>query len=153
MGTTALRDRCQCLAGAISACFDGNVTERQDADQLLAAVENGNASDLLVAEIAADVVEISSPKQYLTLGDMTSLTLVPGPRPSATARMAIFRSVCMPTGLPSWPTGTTPASISAHDTGGVLNRLVRIGDAHIARHDVADFHRSNSFSLKAPETA
>jgi hypothetical protein len=45
MGAAALRNRCQRRAVAISASFDGNITERQDADQPLVAVENGNASD------------------------------------------------------------------------------------------------------------
>src|SRR6185436_15772127 len=55
----------------------------------------------------------SSSNTYFTSVDMTSRTGVSGPLPSATARIAMSRSVIMPTSRSPSPTGTAPASMSA----------------------------------------
>src|SRR5688500_16978767 len=55
----------------------------------------------------------SSSKQYFTSLLITSRTGVSGPLPTATARIAISRSVIMPTSRSFSPTGIEPASISA----------------------------------------
>src|SRR5947207_6080350 len=52
----------------------------------------------------------SSSKQYLTSSVITSRTLAVGPLPSATPRIAMSRSVIMPTRRSWSPTGSAPAS-------------------------------------------
>src|SRR6266516_794315 len=51
----------------------------------------------------------SSSKQYLISGLIASRTLVSGPLPSATPRIAMSRSVIMPTSLSFSVTGSNPA--------------------------------------------
>src|SRR6266480_2147184 len=53
----------------------------------------------------------SSSKQYLTSGLIASRTFASGPLPSATPRIAMSRSVIMPTSLSFSVTGSSPASI------------------------------------------
>src|SRR6185436_11781 len=55
----------------------------------------------------------SSSNTYFTSVDITSRTGVSGPLPSATARIAMSRSVIMPTRRSFSPTGTAPASMSS----------------------------------------
>jgi len=84
---------------------------------------------------------------------MTSLTIVPGPRPSATARDRDI-SVGEHAHQFAFLSDRHHAGVDVcHDAGSVLNGLFRIRDAHIARHDFTDFHRSDSFSLNVPDAA
>src|SRR5256886_14025947 len=60
---------------------------------------------------SATWVTSSSSKQYLTSGLIASRTFASGPLPSATPRIAMSRSVIMPTSLSFSVTGNRPASI------------------------------------------
>src|SRR6266498_836067 len=60
---------------------------------------------------SATWVTSSSSKQYLTSGLIASRTFASGPLPSATPRIAMSRSVSMPTSLSFSATGSSPASI------------------------------------------
>src|SRR2546430_169815 len=60
---------------------------------------------------SATWVTSSSSKQYLTSGLIASRTFASGPLPSATPRIAMSRSVIIPTSLSFSVTGNRPASI------------------------------------------
>ena len=69
---------------------------------------------------------------------MISFTSVFGPLPAATARIAMSRSVIMPTSESFVGDGQRTAIVLAHHEGGLTNRMGRTGEFHVRGHRVFD---------------
>ena len=121
---------------------------RDDADQRAALVDDRDAAHLFASHQRPSrrSTESSGPHVF-TPPDMTSLTGASPSRPSATARMAMSRSVTTPTRRPRVSArrrarrpapGRRPPPSSAR---GLRHRRVRGHGARILRHDLGDLHR------------
>jgi hypothetical protein len=82
---------------------------------------------------------------------IASRTFASGPLPSATPRIAMSRSVIMPTSFSFSVTGSRLSIDFLHQCRCTANRVVWFDKLHVSAHDVADIHcLSSSIKLDRP---
>lgn len=91
--------------------FSSDITQRDDSDETLLAVHDGKPTNLQLSQVAGDMIEIFIVVAVLDV--VAFRTDVFGSLPAATTRMAISRSVIIPTSPSFSPIGNASASISA----------------------------------------